>query len=182
MARAGDHGVAAEAFGALADRGGDTALLARFRAASAQASAGDVAGAIAGFDAIAGDTGADELVRQAAAIRAGYLLIDTASPEEVAARIGDLTEDNSPFQAMAHEIIGATAYRVGALDDSRRAYAAITGDLGAPVDLRRRAERMLGLLAGQGVGAPATEEMATPAGSEASEPGDEDAAATEAGQ
>ncbi|MEO1198833.1 MAG: tetratricopeptide repeat protein [Pseudomonadota bacterium] len=162
FARVGDHQAAADAFGALADRGGRMETLARFRAASARASAGDLEGAIADYDAVAADPDAEELIRQAAAIRAAYLLIDTASAEEIGARIGDQTEEGSAFRNAAHEVIGANAYRLGDLAAARAAYAELASDFGAPADMRQRAERMLDHLAARGVEtAPRTEDTQT---------------------
>ena len=86
----GKHSEAEEAFGKLAAQGtSGYRVLARMRQA-AELGATDPKAGIAAYDAIAGEPGAP-LVRELAAIRAAFLLVDTAKLDEMAQRLEPLT-------------------------------------------------------------------------------------------
>ena len=71
-------------------------VLARLRAASVTA-ARDKAAAVKGFDAVAADSSIDSKLRDLAAIRAGFLLVDSAPLTEMQQRLEPLTARRAPF-------------------------------------------------------------------------------------
>ena len=86
----GKHDEAIAALEAIArDGSGGYPVLARFRVAAEKAQAGDKAGAVAEFDAIAAGKRLGRS-QDLARLRAALLLVDTASVADLQARIGDL--------------------------------------------------------------------------------------------
>lgn len=147
LAGGGDHAEAAEAFMRIAADQGPFAPFARMRAASSLASAGDRDGAVSAFDAVAADRGVDALLRDTARIRAGYLLVDDADPDEIESRVGDLASGDSHWRHSARELLGLAAYRAGDLETAFERFQEILGDNETPQDLRSRAQLMIALVA-----------------------------------
>lgn len=145
-----EQGRAEEARAALEeladDAGRGYSLLARFRAASDRASAGDVEGAIEAFDALSRDADYDTFVQDLARIRAGYLAVDVVGFDAVSERVSDLVVAANPLRFSAREILGLSAYRAGKLDVAREQFEALRDDSETPPELRQRAEFMLALL------------------------------------
>jgi len=87
LAQTGKHQEAEAAFCQLASDGtAGYRVLARLREA-AELAPTDAKAAVGAYDAIVADTSAGQLVRDLAAARAGYLLVDTAPYAELRARL-----------------------------------------------------------------------------------------------
>jgi len=154
--QAGRRDEAVAAFEALAAEGQPGyAALARLHLAAARAAAGDAAGAIAGFDAIAADPKVEAGLRDAARVRAALLALNTGDRAGAVARVEGLAVAGNPWRHAAREILGLTAYADGALAKSRQFFVDIQADAESPQNLRARAGRMVSLIDGEVV-APAT--------------------------
>jgi hypothetical protein len=136
-------------FTALADKAGPGyRSLARLRAAGLKADAGDLAGASALWNEVAADTSADPLLRDLANLQWALHQIDTADPAAVEARLQPLTIATNPWHALASEAMAMLDLRRGRVDAARDTLKALAQDVTAPQGVRRRAEGVLGRLAG----------------------------------
>lgn len=160
LAEEGKAAEAQAAFAALArDAGGGASTLARLHEAAAALAAGDRQAAIETYDAVARDSGASPVLRDLARVRAGLLLVDSASVAELTERVGALGEAGSPWRNSAREILALGSYRAGDLATADRLFNEILSDPQAPLGLRQRAQIMIALMTPQlGKAAPAGDE------------------------
>ncbi|MCK0195402.1 tetratricopeptide repeat protein [Ancylobacter sp. 6x-1] len=144
----GKHAEAAEAFEALAKDGTvGYRELARFRAAAELATT-DKAKAVAAYDALATDTSLSAMARDVAQLRAGYLLVDTATRAEIEQRMAPLSTDTGALRDSAREVIGLAQYRAGDMAAAAKTFESILADPEAPPGVRQRAELMRSLATG----------------------------------
>ena len=141
LLKAGKEQQALMGFSQLAaDTGGIYAVLALVRQAAALGSRGDREAAVALYDRVAsGDVSAPEIIRDLAGLRAAMLIIDTASSEEVAARLDPLADDDRPLKYSARELLGILALRAGNSGAAGDIFVKIAEDGAAPAGLRARA-------------------------------------------
>jgi hypothetical protein len=123
------------------------AQLAKLQEAGLQAGSGKTKEAVGAYDAIAADQSIDPVLRDAAAIRAGYLLVDTAKPDELLSRLGKFDTETSVWRNHAREIFGLAAYRTQDFAMAERYMNAIFADKDAPPDMKNRAQVMIQLIA-----------------------------------
>lgn len=149
LARQGEHEKALAALDELEETGhGAYPVLARMRAATVQAADGNAEAAIAGFDAVAADGSVPDVIRDIARLRAGLLLVDYGSYDEVAKRVESLTADGNPMRFTAREALGLSAWKHGRTEDAQALFEEILDDPRAPQGVRRRAGIMSDLIAG----------------------------------
>lgn len=122
------------------------AQLAKLQMAGALAAAGKTQDAIAAYDATTADQSVDQALRDAAAIRAGYLLVDTAKPDDLLSRLGKFDKDDQVWRNHAREIFGLAAYRTGDFSMAQRYMNAVFEDGSAPADMKERAQILLQLI------------------------------------
>ncbi len=121
------------------------ALIARFRAASAQAST-DVTAAAASFDALARDAALDETLRGFARLRAAMLRIDSLPYAEAKAALEPLAARTSPWRHTARELLGAAALKAGQTDEAGLWFDQLVTDPETPAALKQRGDLYLGLV------------------------------------
>ena len=117
-------------------------LLASLRAAQAK---GDRAAAGSAFDAIAADSAVNAIYRDLAALRSGFLLVDTAPFPDMQQRLEPLTGTDRTFRHSARELLALSAFRTKDYDAMRRWAQVITEDAESPAGLRSRIEAMMAL-------------------------------------
>ncbi len=145
----GKHTEADEAFGKLAAQGtSGYRVLARMRQA-AELGASDPKAGVAAYDAIAGEPGTP-LVRELAALRAAFLLVDTAKFDEMTQRLEPLTQPTGSFRHTARELLALSAWRNGDTAAARKWAEAAASDPEAPPGVRSRVEVLTSLLADAG--------------------------------
>lgn len=125
-------------------------VLARMRAASLVAERGDAAGAIAAFGAIARDTSVPQALRDAARLRAGYLLVDTGSYDDVSAEVEQLASSQNALRHSAREVLGLSAYKHGDLARAKEWFEQIVADAEGPRNVANRAQMLLDLINANG--------------------------------
>ncbi|MEM9330097.1 MAG: tetratricopeptide repeat protein [Pseudomonadota bacterium] len=130
---------------------GEYPALANIRLAAELAKQGNIDDAIEAFDQIAGDSGFNETLRNVARLRAGLLLVDHGSYEEVTERLQTMANTGQPFRHSSREGLGLSAWKHNKLEDAHRWFTAISQDIEAPGGIRSRATIMLELLAGKGI-------------------------------
>ncbi|MBN9244596.1 MAG: tetratricopeptide repeat protein [Mesorhizobium sp.] len=129
-------------------------VLARMRAATVKADKGDAAGAVKDFDDVAADTAIPASLRDMARLRAGLLLVDHGSFDDVSKRVEALSADTNPLRHTAREALGLAAWKAGKAQDALKLFDQIAADDAAPRNARQRANLMAELIRGSGV-APA---------------------------
>ncbi|MEG9883245.1 MAG: tetratricopeptide repeat protein [Hyphomicrobiales bacterium] len=124
------------------------AALAGLQYAALQAALGHTAKAVAIYDAVADKQGQERSVlADLARIRAGLLLVDTASVDELKQRMHPLEAEGSPWRSQAREIVALAAYRAGNFTTAGDLFNTILMSPDAAFGLRRRARLMLDLIA-----------------------------------
>lgn len=121
--------------------------LAKLEEAAILGNKGDTDKAVAAYDAFAADMANDPALADLARIRAGYLLVDSQSPDQLLTRLGRYDKDNAQWHNQAREIFGLSAYRVKDYAMADRYFNAIAADAKASPGLKQRAELMLQLIA-----------------------------------
>jgi hypothetical protein len=153
LANEGKSDEAMAAFEALEKDGyGAYPLLARMRSATVLAEKGDFSGAVAAFDEVAADTSIPEALRDMAKLRAGLLLVDHGSYQDVATHLEAMTADTHPLRHSAREAIGLAAWKEGNATEALRLFELVEGDQTAPRNARERATMMAELIRGSGTG------------------------------
>ncbi len=148
LAQAGKPSEAAAAFADLAK--GDAAgyaQLARFQQASNLVEAKDIAGAIAAYDAIAGDSSAPARFRDLARYLAVFHGLGELPLDQVKQRLSGLGSD-SPWAANARELGAVAELKAGNTEEARRQLTALADDPLVPTGLRGRATELLAALGG----------------------------------
>jgi hypothetical protein len=125
-------------------------VLARMRAASLMAETDNVEGAVSAFLAISKDGSVPQALRDAARLRAAYLLIDTGSYEQVAAEAEQLATPQNALRHSAREVLGLSAYKQGDFARAKEWFEAIAADQQTPRNLANRAQMLLDLIAASG--------------------------------
>lgn len=120
--------------------------LGKLEQAAIIASKGDVDKAVATYDAFAADASNDPALADVARIRAGYLLVDTQSPDQLLTRLGRFDKDDALWHNDAREIFGLSAYRVKDYGMADRYFNAIAADAKSTQGQKQRAQLMLQLI------------------------------------
>jgi len=112
---------ARKAFANIAEHGpAGFAALARLQLAGDQAKAGKTADAIATYDSLAKDPGADDLLKSFAQLQAAALRLPDADYAEIQNRLTPLSGDDAPFAKSARELLGVAAYNARKYDEARK--------------------------------------------------------------
>lgn len=151
LANDGKDDEALAALKALEDESyGAYPLLARMRAATVLANKGDFAGAVAGFDAVAADTAIPDSIRDMARLRAGLILVDTGTYEDVSKRVEQLSTDGNALRYAAREALALAAWKAGKSADALNFLDQIANDEGVPRNTSDRARLLAELIRGSG--------------------------------
>lgn len=121
--------------------------LAKLSEAAVLGEKGDMAKAVEIYQSVAATSGTEPILADIANIRAGYLRIDTASPDELLTALGKYDKDDSPWRHAAREIFGLAAYRVKDFTMADRYMNALFADPETPDAMRQRAQMMIQLIA-----------------------------------
>ncbi len=152
LAEGGKHQESEAAFAKLAADGtAGYRILARLREA-AQLAPTDRKAAVQAYDDIAADKNAGQVIQDLAAVRAGYLLVDTAPYSELLARLEPLTATDRTFRHTAREILALSAWKAGDMVAARKWTDMIMADPQTPAGTRSRAEVLSELIAANNKG------------------------------
>jgi hypothetical protein len=124
-------------------------VLARLRAAAALAEVRP-ADAVKAYDEISADSSLGTTWQDLAAIRAGLLLVDTASLADMRRRLEPLAEPTRSFRHTARELLALSAWRNHDFSAARRYLDMIGGDAESPIGTRARADVLSNLIAAEG--------------------------------
>lgn len=149
LAGAGDQSAAIAAFEALSAGAPDGyRTLARLRAAALKAQQGDLPGALALWDQVAGDSSADPLLRDLASLLWAERQLDKGDPALLEARLKPLILPGNAWRPMAREQLALLDLRQGRDDVAKTAFRALAEDVTAPAGVRGRSTAILGRLGG----------------------------------
>lgn len=146
LSEEGKHSEAEAAFAKLATEGtAGYRVLARLREA-AEIADRDPKAAVAAYDKIAAETAGQPLVSELAAIRAAFLLVDTAKLDEMTQRLEPLAQPSGAFRHSARELLALSAWRNRDTAAMRRWSDAAKNDPEAPSGIRARMDVLASLL------------------------------------
>lgn len=152
LAEAGKHQESEAAFAKLAGDGtAGYRVLARLRQA-AELAPTDRTAAVKTYEEIAADRNAGQVIEDLAAVRAGYLLVDTAPYAELLNRLEPLTANDRTFRHTAREILALSAWKAGDVAAARKWTDMIMADPQTPAGTRSRAEVLSELIAASNKG------------------------------
>jgi len=143
LVEAGKLQEAEEAFNKIAATGtAGYRVLSRLQAAAVLGPR-DKAAAIAAFDAIAADAALDAKFRDLAAVRAGFLMVDSASLADMEKRLETASAPQRTFRFTARELLALSAFRNKDTQALKRWADLITKDAESPAGMRARVEVLL---------------------------------------
>ncbi len=152
LADAGKHQEAEAAFAKVASEGSaGYRVLARLREAGEMART-DSKAAVKAYDDLAADRNLGQVMQDLASIRAGLLLVDSASYGDMRARLEPLTAPDRTFRHSARELLALSAWREGDMGAARQWTDMIMADPQTPAGVRSRAEVLSELVASSGKG------------------------------
>ena len=123
------------------------AMLAQMQQSGELLKAGDSKGAVSVLDKIANNRSVSPLLRGMARIKAGLILVDTATYDEMNARMAPLDESGNMWRSYARELLGLSAYKAGKYAEAETNFSAIIADNISTPGLRDRAHVMQALIA-----------------------------------
>ena len=152
LAEDAKHQEAEAAFAKLAaDGSAGYRPLARLRVA-AELTGTDKAAAIKAYDEIAADRNAGQVIQDLAALRSGFLLVDTAPYSGIRQRLEPQTAADKPFRHSARELLALSAWKSGDTAAAKQWATMIINDSLTPQGTRSRAEVLTELIASSGKG------------------------------
>jgi hypothetical protein len=119
------------------------ATLSQLRLAAAAAKAGKTAEAVAAYDALSKDRGADKLLADFARLQAAALRLDQADWTEMQNRLIDLTDNASPWRFPARELMGLAAFKNGQIEQARKFNELLLGERKVPPSILERVKIMM---------------------------------------
>jgi len=146
----GKHAEADAAFGKIAAQApAGYRILARLRVA-AEIAQSKPADAVKAYDGLAADASLGSTLQDLAAVRAGMLLVDTASLADMQRRLDRVAEPGHAFRHNARELLALSAWHNHDFTAARRYIDMIAGDGETPPNTRARADVLSALIAADG--------------------------------
>ncbi|MGO4685513.1 tetratricopeptide repeat protein [Hyphomicrobium sp. 2TAF46] len=161
---------AAKAFQTIAESGpAGYAALAKLQLAGAQVKEGKTADAVATYDSLAKQPGADDLLKNFAQLQAASLRTADADYQEIQNRLTPLIGENAPYDKSARELLGVAAFKAKKFDEARKYLEPLLLDPNASDALQERVKVIMSGIAADEVAANAPP-AATPPPAKAAEP------------
>ncbi|WP_457813684.1 tetratricopeptide repeat protein [Sinorhizobium meliloti] len=129
---------------------GSYPVLAQLRVATLQAQKGETDSAVAAFSGIGRDTRIPAALRDAARLRAAYLLIDAGTYEQVSSEVEQLAVPQNAMRHSAREALGLSAYKAGDYAKAKSWFQQIVDDAQSPRGIMNRAQMLLDVIASTG--------------------------------
>lgn len=142
----GKHEEAEAAFARIADGSTAYRVLARLRQA-AELARRDPAGAAKLYEDVAADSRVGTVMQDLARVRAGMILVDTASLSDLGSRLEPATGSGRVFRHSARELMALSAWRARDASATKRWYDEIIADPETPLGIRTRTEMLMALSA-----------------------------------
>jgi hypothetical protein len=126
------------------------ALLSKFAQADALLANGERDKAMDIFKSIAANS--DDVIANAARLRAAWASVDTTSRDQVADLVKPLDDPSSDWRFLAREVLAYADYRSREYAAAGKEYEALANDTKAPNPVRERAKSMASLIKSGGLG------------------------------
>jgi hypothetical protein len=150
LSEQGKHAEADAAFAKIeADAPPGYRTLARWRAA-AELALTKPADAVKAYDELAADASLGSTLQDLAAVRAGMLMVDSASLADMRRRLDPVAEPGHAFRHNARELLALSAWRNHDFTAARRYLDMITNDAESPPGTRARSDVLAALIAADG--------------------------------
>ncbi|MCJ8322697.1 MAG: tetratricopeptide repeat protein [Rhizobiales bacterium] len=120
--------------------------LSQMSKASALAANNSTARAVILYDLVAANTSLSQNNRDIATVLAGYLLVDTASLQDVIKHVETINVVENAFRFQAREQIGLSAFRAGDFKLSSDTFLELSQNAQTPDSIRARANQIVALL------------------------------------
>ncbi len=173
---------AAKAFQSIAESGpAGYAALAKLQLAGAQVKDGKTADAVATYDSLAKQPGADDLLKNFAQLQAASLRMADADYQEIQNRLTPLIGENAPYDKSARELLGIAAFKAKKFDEARKYLEPLLLDPNASDALQERVKVIMSGIAANEVAANAPPAATPPPATAASPAKPAEPAKTEAG-
>ena len=159
--KAAAAGAAYDAAVTLADEGKGTDAEAAFSSISNEGTAGyrtlarlrlaatvaqrDPKAAIETYDAIAADASVGKVFQDLAGVRAGMLLVDSATLPDLTKRLEPLAQAGGAFRHTARELLALAAVRAGDKAAAKKWFDMVLGDAETPQGVRARIDTLMAL-------------------------------------
>lgn len=132
----------------IANRAGGYVVLASMQKAAKLAGDGKVDEAVRAYDAIRSSNKTEDVLGQLAAIKAGWLLVESENYDAMNARLGDIAfaEEEGPWAAGATEILAYSAVRADKLEEAEGLYKKIRTMQSASLGIVGRSAEMLSII------------------------------------
>jgi hypothetical protein len=172
----------------IADGSGGYPTLAQFRKAGVLARDGQVAEAVAAYDALA-NSQSNSRLRELALVLGGSLMVDAGTLADVESRVASIAVEGSPLRNAAREALGLAQYKAGDFAAAQASFEAVINDPLTQSNVRNRMGYYIAQLVAQGAvaidpveaaEAPAAEEIVSEDAPAAEAPAEAAPATTEA--
>ena len=132
----------------IANRAGGYVVLASMQKAAKLAADGKTDDAIRAYDTIRSSNKTGDVLGQLAAIKAGWLLVETEDFATMKVRLGDIAfaEDEGPWAAGATEILAYSAVRAKNFEEAEMLYLKIRSMQSATLGIVGRSAEMLSII------------------------------------
>ncbi len=145
LAEEGKAADAEAAFSSIANEGTQGyRTLARLRLAATIAER-DPKAAVVTYDAIAADASTGKVFQDLAGVRAGMLLVDSATLPELTQRLEPLAQAGSAFRHTARELLALAAVRASDRVAAKKWFDMVLGDAETPQGVRARIDTLMTL-------------------------------------
>lgn len=148
LSQDGKTAEAEAAFAAMSAATGGYPVLAKFRLAESLSASGKADEAVAAYDALAADSGLEQVLRGLAAVRAGYIALDTADFAALKTRLEPLTAEDNAWRFAAREILAFGAWKAGDMQAASDYASQITDDAAAPREIGARVSILTKVISG----------------------------------
>jgi hypothetical protein len=163
LAQEGKDGSAAKEFETIATEGSGYGALARLQFAGSLLKQGKKPEALAAYEALANDSGADQLLREFAAVQAAAVRLGEADFTEMQNRLTPLMGDAQPWRYSARELLGLAAFKAGNEGEARIILTPLLVDHKTPQSILERAQIVLAEIASGEIAKKAGNEAPAPA-------------------
>lgn len=150
LAEEGKHAEADAAFAKVAADGNKVYRELALMRQAAEIAQTDAKAAIAAYGKIADDSSVGPDLKDLAGVRAGELMIDAGSFQDVRSRLEPLATDGRPYRHTARELLALAAWRSGDIAAAKRWFDLLVGDILTPQTIRDRVEMLIALVAAEG--------------------------------
>ncbi len=132
------------ALGAIADKaGGGYEAISLLQQAQVLHRQGKIDESVKLYDEVSGKNLGGRLVSELAQVKAAWAIADTASYEDIQARVAEIAEGDGAWRYPAQEILAFSALKNGMTEAARPQYRALLNDRTAPSGVRERSAIML---------------------------------------